>query len=306
MHQSRHKELRTTGDPKVLTQLWMNLSKELNSFGSGATKTIAEWKETFAMWQSRTRLKARSLQTDPTSVKPLTDLEERALSVWGKTVNTTVGVGCVGIDNDSEEEVDRWFEQSQDVSNASELYWGGRQLKLNSHRRKAIPDDVGTTKVKIESTHWPDAESDEEWPTMTSGDDWRPEPAAVEVEPSPSNHSVQTHSGQMKTETVDAAVPPEARTHQLPDPSGGGTVANHSTQRERVPQSMEKVTVGMGIAGDDSNDQHDEDYYEDQMFRAIGRLTERMGDVAEQIASGNELLKSVLANQDKIIATLLK
>lgn len=121
-------QLRTgTGDPAHYNLKWEALAAELNSFGKGPKKTAKDWDQTFKNWKCSVRHKARLIATydkgqsiyfieshnaiiifsftlhftgtggGPAITKRLTDLEERAISIWGKEAIVGVAMGSHGL-----------------------------------------------------------------------------------------------------------------------------------------------------------------------------------------------------------------
>lgn len=104
-HLSSYDQLRTgSGDPSKLKTLWENLSTELNAYGAGPVKSSGDWQATFRGWKHQIRHKARAIKKHgnetgggPASAKQLSDVEERALYLWGKeVVGNGLDIGEVG------------------------------------------------------------------------------------------------------------------------------------------------------------------------------------------------------------------
>lgn len=103
-HVAEHEQLRTgAGDPVKLGKLWQNLTAQLNAYGAAPTKTTEGWQSTFMNWKHQLRRKARVIKEHangtgggPPCDKKLTDIEERALSLWGREVIHGSGAGIVG------------------------------------------------------------------------------------------------------------------------------------------------------------------------------------------------------------------
>lgn len=87
--------------------MWENLSVELNAYGAGPVKSSGEWQTTFRAWKHQIRHKARTIKKHgnetgggPASSKQLSDVEERALFLWGKeVVGNGLDIGEVGLGN---------------------------------------------------------------------------------------------------------------------------------------------------------------------------------------------------------------
>lgn len=76
-HVSVHPQLMTNdGDPATNQLLWTGLVTALNS--NGQSKTMTEWKTVFHEWKKAVTLKEKQ------SFKPLTDLEQRALTIFSR------------------------------------------------------------------------------------------------------------------------------------------------------------------------------------------------------------------------------
>lgn len=103
---AEHDQLRTgAGDPIKLNELWDALAIDLNAYGAGPSKTVADWRNSLRSWMNQTRSKARSIKEHgsgtgggPASTKTLTDVEERALSLWGREAVDGLHVGSIGFE----------------------------------------------------------------------------------------------------------------------------------------------------------------------------------------------------------------
>lgn len=105
-HMLAHDQLRTgAGDPIKLNSLWDALAMEMNAYGAGPKKTATEWRHTLRSWKNQTRSKARFIMDHGQGTgggaacsKTLTDIEERALSIWGLEAVKGLQVGAVGFE----------------------------------------------------------------------------------------------------------------------------------------------------------------------------------------------------------------
>lgn len=106
-------EIRTgAGDPEKRKEKWSELASELNAFGAGSQKTAGEWETTFKAWKNAVRFKARSIRVHevgtgggPPSDKKLSDIEERALQLWGREAIDGFGLGSHGLSEPHTSEV---------------------------------------------------------------------------------------------------------------------------------------------------------------------------------------------------------
>lgn len=110
-YMAEHDQLRTgEGDALTLKALWADLSEELNSYGAGPKRTPVEWRRTFRSWKNQTRGKKRAIDENRSrgtgdASKTLSNLEERALSTWGRqVVDDPLDVRRIGFGEEQEEE----------------------------------------------------------------------------------------------------------------------------------------------------------------------------------------------------------
>lgn len=101
------------GDPIKVNALWEAMAAEMNAYGAGPTKTAADWRTSLRSWKNQTRSKARSIAEHgrstgggPATAKTLTDIEQRALSLWGREMLDGLGVGRIGIGTDQMDQMD--------------------------------------------------------------------------------------------------------------------------------------------------------------------------------------------------------
>lgn len=221
-HLERHNQLRTgAGDPVALSKLWKSLCDELNAYGVGATKSSSEWQATFRQWKNHTRHKARAIHAHgsgtgggPANLKMLTDLEERALSVWGREVLDGTQIGCVSID----------FPNSSTSVETIEL---------------ELDDDMMSMMLPPIST--------------------------------PTKPSISTTTPTHVPFQINTTAPAKKQ---------------RTTPRERTLDALKE--------GDEA------------ISSAICRLADRIGDVANTMATSNDLMRTVIENQNNIIKILIE
>ena len=114
------------GDPDEIKKKWEELSEELNQFGSGPKKIAKEWQTTFANWKNQVRHKARLIKMHISQTgggaqcdKKLSDIEERALSCWGRVPVDGSGIGDIGIGTIISEDIVEGIETAGSVSPTS-------------------------------------------------------------------------------------------------------------------------------------------------------------------------------------------
>lgn len=74
----------TAGTAKEVDKLWSKLATALNNCGSGASKSVDQWKRTWVEWKSNTKRRCREVLVDQKNgvkVRGLTELEQRLMDL---------------------------------------------------------------------------------------------------------------------------------------------------------------------------------------------------------------------------------